>query len=180
VDLVLGPPAIRHRDIPATANNPAANSLYVITGDPAPANLQLRDGFVAWPPNGYLPYKFAYGVWSFSVPNADFSNAALTITDGNGANVAFTNAGQLANGYGDNTSSFQPTLPNNLPGGGQVGPRPAAGGPDLSYTVNLTNVTVGGMPMNFAYKVMLVDVNDPLTDVVSLFRTSPRRRPAGR
>lgn len=152
-------------DIPAGANSPASNALYVITGDPVPDGLTTRDGFVAWPPKGFVPYKFAYGTWSFAVPQADFSQAALTITDGNGANVAFTGQGQLDNGYGDNTYAFQPTLPNTLAKGGKAGPRPAPGGPDLAYTVAFTNVMVGGVATNYTYTVTLIDVNDPITDI---------------
>jgi len=48
-----------------------ANAIRVIEpatfSNPRPAT---RDGFVAWPPKGYVPYKTTYTRWSFAYPNA--------------------------------------------------------------------------------------------------------------
>ncbi len=151
-------------DVPQSGMYSAANALYVITGG-GNGNTQPRDGFVAWPPKGFVPYRFAYGTWSFSLPNADFSNATASIIDPMGAPITLARAGGLQNGYGDNTFSFDPSLPNTLPGGGKVGPRPLGGGPDLAYTVTVNNVMVNNAPQNFTYTVTLVDVNDPVTDL---------------
>lgn len=145
-------------DIPGTT---PYNALYVITGDAPPATITMRDGFTAWPPKGFVPYKFAFPVWSFSLAGADFSGATVAVTDGTGANVPVTNAKQLANGYGDNTYSFTPALPLA---------RPTPGGPDVPYTVTVSNVAVnGGAPQNFTYTVTLFDVVDPPTDLQFAF-----------
>ncbi len=154
-------------DVPQSASGFKANALYVITGGNT-GTPPLRDGFVAWPPKGFVPYRVAFGVWAFAVPRADFTNTAVTMTDPMGNAVALNNAGPLPNGFGDNTFAFEPQLANVLPGGGRVGPRPIGGGPDLSYTVNVNNVLVDGAAQNYTYQVTLIDVNAPLTDV-SLF-----------
>ncbi len=152
-------------DVPQSGTSSATNALYVITGA-GNTNTQPRDGFVAWPPKGFVPYRFAYGTWSFSLPNGDFSNATASMTDPMGAPVTLARASSLKNGYGDNTFSFDPSLPNVLPGGGgKLGPRPVGGGPDLAYTVTVNNVMVNNAPQNFTYTVTLVDVNDPVTDL---------------
>ncbi|WP_419844825.1 Ig-like domain-containing protein [Candidatus Poriferisocius sp.] len=41
-------------------------------------------GFVAWPPPGYIPYPAVWGRWSFTLPNADFSNATVAVVDNEG------------------------------------------------------------------------------------------------
>ena len=147
-------------DVPGVGNGLGANALYVITGDAAPANPQLRDGFTAWPPKGFIPYKFAYPTWSFSVPGADFTGATIAMTDGAGAAVTVNGAGPLQNGYGDNTYSFQPALPVAIP---------APGGPDVPYTVTINNVMVKGAAQNYNYTVTLIDTNDPPSDLTAAF-----------
>ena len=144
-------------DVPSTpANRSGANALYVITGDAPPAAPQIRDGFVAWPPKGFVPYKLAYPTWSFSVPNGDFSAATVVVTDGAGAAVAVNGASELQRNFGDNTYSFQPTL---------AATRPTPGGPDIPITVTINNVMVNGAAQNYTYTVTLIDVVDPPTDI---------------
>ena len=66
-------------DLPPTGGS-SSNALWVIDGhvwDPRPAT---RDMFVAWPPPGYVPYQVVFPRWSFSYPNADFSQASVTMT----------------------------------------------------------------------------------------------------
>ena len=146
-------------DVPPTAANQAgANALYVLNGDPAPANLQTRDGFVGWPSKGFFPYKLVYKVWSFGVPGGDFSAATVAVADAAGVAVAVAGGAELKRGYGDNTFAFQPTL---------AATRPAPGGPDLAYTVTINNVMVNGAPQNYTYTVTLIDVVDPPTDLMT-------------
>ena len=149
-------------DVPRTpANVQSFNALFVITGDTPPANPQIRDGFTAWPPKGFVPYKLAYKTWSFSVPQADLTGANVTLTDAAGAAIPANNASGLQNGYGDNTYSFEPAFAN--------GTRPAPGGPDIAVTVTINNVIVGGTPRNYTYVVTLIDIVDPPTDLIADF-----------
>jgi hypothetical protein len=58
-------------DIPAVAGlAKAANALWVLDENVAGPRPATRDGFVAWPPPGYVPYQVAYPRWSFSYPPA--------------------------------------------------------------------------------------------------------------
>ena len=41
-----------------------------------------RDGYVAWPPRGFVPREIVYDRWSFSIAGADFSEAIVTVTTG--------------------------------------------------------------------------------------------------
>ena len=60
-----------------------ANALYVIDDNvwgPRP-DVREQRGLVAWPPPGYVPAETVWGRWSFSLPDADFSTATVTVTD---------------------------------------------------------------------------------------------------
>ena len=149
-------------DVPTGPAGITANALYVIGPNAASA---IRDGFTAWPPKGFVPYLVAYGTWSFSLPKADFSKAVLTMTDANGVAIAVNGAGPLQNGFGDNTYSWIPDLPNRGASGRRVGPRPPAGGGDLAYTIKMSGVQVDGVSKDYTYTVMLVDIADPVTNL---------------
>ena len=41
-------------------------------------------GFVTWPPPGYIPHETVWGRWSFTLPDADFTNAAVAVADNGG------------------------------------------------------------------------------------------------
>ena len=87
-------------DIPPVGGR-TANALWVIddhTRDPRPAT---RDGFVAWRPAGYVPYQVVFPRWSFSYPDADFSQATVTLTC-YGQTVPIVQE-SVAEGYGENT-----------------------------------------------------------------------------
>ena len=60
-----------------------ANALYVKDDNvwgPRP-DVREQRGLVAWPPPGYVPAETVWGRWSFSLPDADFSTATVTVTD---------------------------------------------------------------------------------------------------
>ena len=64
-------------DIPGRSNVLQANR----GGD---GQIREQRGFVAWPSPGYTPYTAVWGRWSFTLPDADFSNATVTVVDDNG------------------------------------------------------------------------------------------------
>lgn len=41
--------------------------------------------FIAYPPNGYMPSTLVFPLWSFYIPDADFSNATVSMTGPSGA-----------------------------------------------------------------------------------------------
>ena len=71
----------------ATGNAPegpnrAANALTVV-GMTQTSTRDVREQreFVAWPPAGYVPREAVWGRWSFTLPGADFSAAAVEMSD---------------------------------------------------------------------------------------------------
>lgn len=138
-------------DIPTTNGYRSANALWVFDDNlwgPRPAT---REEFVAWPPPGYVPYQVVYPRWSFAYPEADFSNATVTMT-ANGETIAVTLA-PVENGYGENTFVWTPA--------GVSAAQPTA---DTPYTVTISNVQVANDTRTFSYTVTLFN---PATDIVS-------------
>ena len=83
-----------------------ANSLYVIDGYRAPAGTT----WIPWPTAGFFPRELEpEGRWSVSYPGADFRKARVKVTTPDGP-VSVRKA-KVANGYADNTLSWDMTLP---------------------------------------------------------------------
>ena len=135
-------------DIPATGSFYAANAIWTLDlnhyADPRPT---VRDGFVAWPPKGYVPYQLIYPRWSFSYPNADFSEASVSMTR-NGAYLPVTVQSRVQ-GYGENTLVFVPNNQNPDSWAGPVNP-----GNDVGYHVTVSNVIVNNVAQSFNYDVI--------------------------
>ncbi len=134
--------------------NPSANDLWVFDFNhayPTP-----RDGFVAWPPKGYVPYQFVYPRWSFSLENADFSAAKVTVSSG-GKSIATTITSSTDNGYGDNTLVW--TL-----AGAADGTTYAAPSTDTTYTVTVSNVMLNNVAQSYTYSVIVFDPSVPGPD----------------
>lgn len=135
-------------DIPSVSGYWKANALWVFDSHMWEPRPLTRDGFVAWPPPGYVPYQVVFARWSFSYPQADFSAATVTMTSG-GASVSPVQS-PVVNGYGENTLVW---IPLGL-GDGAPWPKPSA---DTTYTVNVQNVIIGGQSRNFVYHVIVFD-----------------------
>jgi len=153
--------------VPATPGFQGTLAQLVLTTPsttaPPPVN-----GFVAWPPPGYVPYPVVYPVWSFSLANANFSGATVSVKlNGNPVTTQIncfdpTTPALLATNpscgqYGDPAISWSlSTVPV-----GSNWPKPAE---DDTYAVTVSNVVVnGGAPQNFTYNVIIFDpaVSDP-------------------
>jgi hypothetical protein len=145
-------------DIPPSSGSSSTNALWVFDGhfsDPRPA---VRDGFVAWPPPGYVPYNIVYPRWSISYPGADFSGALVSMMS-EGQSVPVQEE-VLANGFGENTlvwvaGGLDPTVYN------EQWPQPIA---DTSYQVNVSNVLIGGVATDFSYVVNIFDPETAVAD----------------
>jgi len=151
-------------DIPSSGGS-AAQALWVFDSTTWGPRPPTREEFVSWPPPGFVPYQVTYPRWSFSYPQANFSSATVTMTQG-GAGVPVT-IEPIANGYGDNTLVWIPTGMTS----GQSWPVPSS---DTTYSVTISNVMVSGIPRSFTYDVT---VFDPATIIltpakVGLFRPS--------
>ena len=135
-------------DLPNDGAGRAANALWIMDEhlwDPRPST---REEYVAWPPPGYVPYQVVCPYWSFSYASANFSGAAVSMTEnGTAVSVALET---VANGYGENTLVWTP----KGMGSRDVWPKPSA---DTHYRVTLSNVFIGGSPRSFTYTVTVID-----------------------
>lgn len=134
-------------DIPGTVYYPAANALWVFDnlGGIRP---DTRDGFVAWPPPGYVPYQVVNDHWSFSYAHADFSNATVTMMS-QGVQIP-VELEPIHNGYGENTLVWIPLGTGDTHGW----PKPED---DEHYHVEIRNVVMGEEIRNFSYDVVVFD-----------------------
>lgn len=152
-------------DIPANNGFAPANSLWVFDENIWGPRPSTREEFVAWPPPGYVPYQVTCRRWSFSYPEADFSSAAVTMTQ-DGVSLPVT-LGPLETGYGENTLVWSPeginfvlrtinseTWPVQI----ESWPVPAK---DTVYQVTINNVIISGVSRSFAYSVTVFDPATP-------------------
>lgn len=163
-------------DVPGDGTYSAANTLWVIEDatvfGPRPTT---RDPFVAWPPAGHVPYNLVTPRWSLTIAGADFTNASVAMTR-NGvaipASILTRNAPTATettlvweyNGLNGDTLSPQPH------------PRPSG---DVTYSVSVTNVLVGGSPTNYAYAVIVFDPGVAGPDAIPATVTGPVSKPPG-
>lgn len=137
-------------DVDFAAGGNQANALWVLDGrhnNPRPAT---RNGFVAWPPAGYMPSPIMPVRWSLSYPLANFSAANVTLSS-NGVPVAVTKE-PVSNGSGENTLVwFIQGMNTTVP---YVWPAPAG---DVTFEVTITGVSGTGIPTQFAYTVKMFD-----------------------
>ncbi len=149
-------------DVPATGNLYAANATWVIDGHINDARPATRTNYVAWPAAGYFPAPLIFPRWSFSYPNADFTNATVTMTR-DGAPVAVS-------------IDFRSTLQTPLVGEntlvwvyGGLDPNALttlAVTTDSVFHVTVNNVVINGAPQNFQYDVLAFDPARTASDTV--------------
>jgi uncharacterized protein YkwD len=129
-------------DVPAADGYAAANALWVVDDhhyyDERPAT---RDGFVAWPPPGFVPNHLIFPRWSLSYPNANFQEATVSMTH-NGQPLAIQVA-PVVTGYGENTIVWEP--PATVLASHATD--------DAAFTVTIANVRIGNEVRDFTYTV---------------------------
>ena len=132
-------------DIPANVGVWPANALHVLNVDWNATS--TRDGFVAWPPPGFVPGYVVYPRWSLmtfaSSNRADFSNATVTVTGPNGP------LGVSYDYRGPGRIVF-------VPAGFERAPLKFPS--DYTYTVNITGIT-GGPTSSYSYAVTATPSN---------------------
>ncbi|KPL81733.1 CAP domain-containing protein [Herpetosiphon geysericola] len=136
-------------DVASRSGYSGSNALYVFDEPnmwgPRPAT---RTAYVPWPPEGFVPYQVVFGRWSFSLDDANFSNATITMRQGN-TTIPVTKE-TIANGYGENTVVWIPQGYSN----GSTWNQPSA---DTTYTITINNVLVNSQPRSFTYNVTVID-----------------------
>lgn len=146
-------------DVPGTPGHAAANLTYVF--DPASfgARPATRQPYVAWPPEGFVPYPVAFPYWSFGLSNADLSAATVTMTS-NGVPVT-TAIQPYQTGFGENTLVWVP-MGLDATTGGTLFP---FSGTDTVYNVTIGNINYNGATnLSYAYHVTLFDPAVPGAD----------------
>jgi hypothetical protein len=106
-----------------------------------------RDGFVSWPPPGYVPAQMVSPWWSFSISGADFSQASVAVTSNFVPVAAIVQP--LAPGFGQNALVWT----NSVPG--------ASLQFDTVYTISISNFLVGSQASNVSYSVTLFNLTSP-------------------
>ncbi len=131
-------------DIESHGEHWAANAMYVTNSATASTP---RDGYIAWPPSGYVPDAVLYDRWSFSTGGAgvSYQNASVTVTGPGGAVpvVVENRTGWLEAGI-----VFVPQLSTKNVS------------VDTTYTVAITGVT-GGSQNTYTYQVTVIPANEP-------------------
>ena len=143
--------------IPANNGHAAVESNIVLT-TPLGTRPPVRDGFVAWPPAGFVPYQTVYPRWSFALPGADFSGASVSMQHNGSAFPVLlrcvdpnVSADPLCGQFGEPAVSWSV---NGL-ADGSGWPQPPADDP---YVVTISGVKVNGVALApFTYTVTVID-----------------------
>lgn len=122
-----------------------ANALWIAdnTDNPAPEDLP---SFISYPPPGFIPFPLCYKKWSFSVPEANFSNAIVVMQDQNGkeidANVEFRSVpGDPI--VGDNSITWNPDIVLNDTS-------------DNIFSITVKNIELFGELYSYSYNVTVI------------------------
>lgn len=142
-------------DVDGDSKYRRSNALWVFDSNIWGSRPSTRDQFVAWPPPGFVPYTTVFPRWSLSYPNADFSGATVTMKK-NGVQIS-TTLETVKDGYGENTVVW-------LPQGQNFATKPKT---DIVYSVQVSNVLVGGVPRTFSYDVKVFDPLAPVPDTTA-------------
>ena len=135
---LLHPPTARMGmgDIPGQAN-----ALWVVGG--AGGAAVPRDGYVAWPPKGYVPRSLVFPRWSFALHGADLAAASVSVTrNGRACALTVVHRDRPPGTFGDPAVVWD--LDSRC--------SPGTGG-DVTYRVTVSGVVVGGVTRSYTYTV---------------------------
>jgi hypothetical protein len=156
--------------VPSSVNEVPAHASVVQDDNLFTARPATRDGFVSWPPPGFVPYQLVFPRWSFSYANADFSNAIVSMSNTQGEPIAVNiiyRSEPPEPGFmtaPEKTISWEPML----------NPGIALTDIDVAYQVIVENVMLNGAPQRFQYTVTAID---PSVVVNSDLPTQSERQP---
>lgn len=154
-------------DIPDTEAGWAANSTIIFDDHYWDVRPATRDGYVAWPAPGYVPYPVVPVRWSFALPGADFSAATVTVLrDGFPLDVTLEPTPEFQAGEAGITWR-ETALDGDFP---YDWPAPVA---DTTYQVWVEGVTVDGEEQSFGYDVIVMDPRQPGPDSVLIELAGP-------
>lgn len=99
--------------------------------------------FIAYPAKGYFPKPLVFDRWSFGKPNADFSNATVTMTSSEG-NIPLVVTSRSHLGIGDNTIVWEPQGID------------LSSSEDIVYTVTVSGIK-GAYKDSYTYDVIIIN-----------------------
>ena len=138
---------------PETRRYRTANAMHFGYDYSGGATVREQRGFVAWPPAGYVPAGTTWGRWSFQLPEANFSDARVTVRDNHGPisvavidrNSSYGGAAIVWAVYGDTDSK---SLPDPRDG-------------DFCYVITISNVRIRGTVQTpYQYATCLLDLRE--------------------
>ncbi len=128
-----------------SAKRPPTNVLY-ISQRPGERVADPTPGFVAYPPPGFFPAPVNSRYWSFSIADADFTNAKVSVRNSSGQAVPVSNV-QSNNSYG------YPALVWEVSGAAASSQVFA----DATFSVKVTGVAGMGINTSYDYSVTLIN-----------------------
>jgi hypothetical protein len=126
----------------------STNAIWVFDGRYSYPRPTTRDDFVAWPPKGYTPWFLFFDRFSFSWPGASFASANVSVRIGS-SDVPTSVESRTVSGMGENTIVWSLGA---LPGSVTWPP-----GPDVTFTITVSNVMINGSPRTFTYDATAFD-----------------------
>ena len=164
-------------NVPASQGFPSSDATWVIDSSYGTSRPATRDEFVAWPPQGYVPYSLVPARWTFSHSTANFSSATVSMIR-DGVPVP-TRIESRQNGFGENTIVW---IPGDLdPNSGSATPFPPPATPVGSTNVVIIDgVVLNGTTRRFTYSTVLFDPSIPGPDTIGAQLVGPDAPIAGR
>jgi len=119
----------------------------VVIDDLAPTSTYNQ--FIAYPPAGFMPQTLVPNRWSFGIPDADFSNATVTVTAGSGSTISNTIIEQNITFFADNSIVWEPSgiLTNEAT--------------DVAYTITISNIE-DAPQSSYVYTTTIIPVSAPV------------------
>ncbi len=132
-----------------------------VLGDGIYNSSQPKPEFIAWPAKGYIMHEILPTVWTFCVPNADFSEATVDIKTRDLTKTKsyvfkrppMVELGITLNKLGLQTKGGDPSLTWTL---GDFKVDDYYKDEDLEFEVSVKNVKVNGEVKNYEYKVVSI------------------------
>ena len=121
-----------------------SNAIWVLQG--SAGTPPYVPEYIAYPPKGYMPSTLVFPRWSFGLPDADFTNATVSMTDTAGNVITCPVISRTDNGLGDNTLVWEPEEINT------------SGPGDVVYNVSIGGILIGSETKSYSYKVIIVQV----------------------
>lgn len=125
-----------------------ANALWVFDDDVFADNPPVREaqGFVAWPPRGFVPQELVYPRWSFGLADSVFEDATVTMTT-EGEPVELEVVTRL---------SLQGYVPAPIIVWEPAVDFEAKADRDITYEISVDGVVVDGVEKDFSYSVTVM------------------------